>query len=427
MVVLKSIEEVSDIRRTLEIEVEPSEFAEGVELAYQKTKRDYNVRGFRNGKAPRGVIERKYGKGVFFKEAVNILCPKILDKAIKESSLDVIEDKMDFDLKDLSEKGFTFSVTLTVRPVLKLTAYKGIKVKPFKKSVTQEVVNKRIEEIRQQHSRLVTVSGRKCKLGDTVSIDFVGKVDGNPFDGGTAENYVLKLGSSQTVEGFESGIVGHSTGETFDLSVSFPEGYGNVRTSGKEVVFTVTLHEIKEPVMPELTDEFVKQINFGSTVQEFGDKVRDMLEDELAAEKEEDFNMQIINGVVELVDGEIPEAMYVQRDFENLKNLRDDYTAHRISLDDVVYYTKVSPDTKKSKCRELAEQQVKLALALESVARQEDLSPTEERINEEYEKLSKVRKSSKEEVMKQISRDVLVHDLSCLMAFDFLKENAVVE
>lgn len=425
--VLKSVKEVSANRRKLEIEVEPFEFEEGVEQAYRKIGKKYNVPGFRKGKVPRNFIERRYGKGVFFEEAVNILCPKILDKAIKEASLDVIEDKMDFDLKDINEAGFVFSVTLTIRPVINVSGYRGIKVKPFTKTVTQEMLEERIHEIREKHSKLVTVNNRACDLGDTVVLDFVGKINGKPFRGSTAKNYSLKLGSKNTIEGFESGIIGHGSGDVFDLSVSFPEWYGNKKVSGKEAVFTITLHEIKEPVLPEVTDDFVKEIGQGDTVQDFKDKVLKVLEFELMEEKEEDFNMQIINKAVKLVVDEIPEAMFVQRDNENLKNLRSDYLAHRISSEDVIYYTSVSPGTNKSRCRELAEQQVELALVLEAVARQESLVPTEEMIGEEYKKLAKLYKTTEEKVMERIKRGMLIHDLSCLMAFDFLKKNAVVE
>ena len=424
---LKSVKKISANRCELEVEVNKSEFEKGLNGAYRKTAKRYSIPGFRKGHAPRSFIEKRYGEGIFYEEAVNILCPEFLDAAVKEAKLDTIPDKIDFSFENISKDGFTFKATLTVKPEVEISGYKGLKVKPFVKEVTDKDVEERISRIQKENAKLVTVEKRPCREGDTVVVDFTGKVNGKVFEGGSADNYSLKLGSGQTIDGFEDGIVGHETGDVFGFTVTFPENYGKAKLSGKNAVFTITLHEIKEPQLPSLTDDFVKEISSSSSVDEFKKEVKKTLEEELKGEKEEDLNLQIIDGVCNLLRADIPEAMYKNRANENLKNLRAEYMAHHISLDEVLEFTKVSPETKKDKCRELAEQQVKLGLALEAVSKKENLSPSEERIEEEYKKLAKNYRMSEDKVKKNVKREALVHDISCLMAFDFLKENCVVE
>lgn len=424
---LDEIKSMGANKRQLEISVDSAEFEKGIDAAYKKTARRYTVPGFRKGKAPRSFVERRYGKGIFYEDAINILCPKALDEAVKSSGLDVVKDKIDFSLKKIDESGFVFTAVVTVKPEVELSGYKGIKIKPFEGKVTEESINSRIEEILEKNSKLVEVTGRECRELDTVVIDFVGKVNGKPFSGGTVNNYTVKLGSKTTIDGFEKGILGHKTGDVFDITVTFPEWYQEKKLRGKDVVFTITLHEIKEPKKPELTNDFVKEISKKETVEDLKKQVEEDLEKELKAEKEEDKNMQIIEKVVSLVNVDIPEAMYVQRESENLNILRNDYLAKRVTLEDVLDFTKESKETKKTKSRELAEQQVKLSLALEAIVRQENIVPTKEEIEKKYEEIANISKFKVDEMKKRVEEKVMIHDVSCLKAFEFLKENSVEE
>lgn len=424
---LNEVKKISANRRQFEIGVDSDEFEKGIDAAYRSTAERYGVKGFRRGKAPRFLIERRYGKEIFYEDAVNILCPKALEKAIKASGLDVVKDKVDFDLKKIDENGFVFTAVVTVKPEVELSGYKGIKIKPFEGKVTEESINNRVEEILERSSKLVEVTGRECRKLDTVVIDFLGKVNGKPFSGGSVNNYTIKLGSKATIDGFEEGILGHKTGDVFDITVTFPQWYQEKKLRGKEAVFTITLHEIKEPKKPDLTDDFVKEISEKKTVEDFKKQVKEDLEKELEAEKEEDKNMQIIDKVVSLVNVDIPEAMYVQRESENLNILRNDYLAKRVTLEDVLDFTKESKETKKTKSRELAEQQVKLSLALEAIVRQENIVPTKEEIEKKYEEIANISKVKVDEMKKLVEEKVMIHDVSCLKAFEFLKENAVEE
>ena len=424
---LKSVKKISANRCELEVNVNKSEFEKGLNSAYKRTSEKYYVPGFRKGHAPRSFIEKMCGEGVFYEEAVNILCPEFLDEAVKESKLETIPDKVDFSFENIGKDGFTFKAVLTVKPKVEISGYKGLKVKPFTKIIKDEDVEKRLAEIQKENAKLVAVDNRPCQEGDTVVIDFVGKINGKVFKGGSANNYSLKLGSGRTIEGFEDGIIGHSTGDVFDVAVKFPENYDVRKLKEKQAIFSITLHEIKESQLPDLDDDFVKEISSSSSLDEYKKEVRKVLEEELKGEKEEDLNLQLIDGVCNILKVDIPEAMYRNRTDENLRNLRAEYMAHRISLSEVLDFTKVSPETKKDKCRELAEQQVKLGLALEAIARKENLVPSEERIEEEYEKLAKIYKIDQKKLRKGIKKEELVHDLSCLMAFDFLKDNCVVE
>lgn len=424
---LKSVKKISANRCELEVNVNKSEFEKGLNSAYKRTSKKYSVPGFRKGHAPRSFIEKRYGEGVFYEEAVNILCPEFLDEAVKESKLETIPDKVDFSLESIGKDGFTFKAVLTVKPEVEISGYKGLKVKPFTKIIKDEDVEKRLAEIQKENAKLVAVDDRPCQEGDTVVIDFVGKINGKVFKGGSANNYSLKLGSGRTIEGFENGIIGHSTGDVFDVTVKFPENYDVRKLKEKQAVFSITLHEIKESQLPALTDDFVKEVSSSSSLDEYKKEVKKVLEEELKGEKEEDLNLQLIDSVCNILKVDIPEAMYRNRTDENLKHLKAEYIAHRISLSEALEFTKVSPETKKDKCRELAEQQVKLGLALEAIAKKENLVPSEERIEEEYEKLAKIYKVDQKKLRKDIKKEVLVHDLSCLMAFDFLKDNCIVE
>ncbi len=424
---LKSVKKISANRCELEVNVNKSEFEKGLNSAYKRTSKKYPVPGFRKGHAPRSFIEKRYGEGVFYEEAVNILCPEFLDEAVKESKLETIPDKVDFSLESIGKDGFTFKAVLTVKPEVEISGYKGLKVKPFTKIIKDEDVEKRLVEIQKENAKLVAVDDRPCQEGDTVVIDFVGKINGKVFKGGSANNYSLKLGSGRTIEGFEDGIIGHSTGDVFDVTVKFPENYNVRKLKEKQAIFSITLHEIKESQLPALDDDFVKEISSSSSLDEYKKELKKVLEEELKGEKEEDLNLQLIDGVCNILKVDIPEAMYRNRTDENLRNLRAEYKAHRISLSEALEFTKVSPETKKDKCRELAEQQVKLGLALEAIAKKENLVPSEERIEEEYEKLAKNYKVDQKKLRKDIKKEALVHDLSCLMAFDFLKDNCIVE
>lgn len=425
---LKSVKKIGANRCELEVAVNKAEFEEGLNVAYKKFGKRYSVPGFRRGHAPRSVIEKRYGKGVFYEEAVNTLCPRLLDVAVAESGIEIVQDKIDFNLEKIDDNGFVFKATLTVKPEVEISGYEKLEIEPFQKKVTSKDIEKKLAEIQKDHVKLIAIENRACQKDDTVTIDFTGKVDGKIFKGGTAKNYSLKLGSGSTIEGFEDGILGHKTGETFDVTVTFPKEYHEKKLSGKAAVFTVTLHEIKEPKLPDLNDDFAKEVSDScSCLEELKGEVKKNLEQELENEKEEDLNLQLIEKICALLKADIPEAMYVNRSNENLKNLKADYMAHRISLKEALEFTKVSPETKKDKCRELAEQQVRLGLALEAIAKKENLAPSEEKIEEEYKKLANVYKISFEEVKKKVKKEALVHDLSCLMAFDFLKEKCVVK
>ena len=421
------MKKVGTNRCELKISVGSEEFEKGIDLAYKKSAKRYTVPGFRKGKAPRSFIERRYGKGIFYEDAVNILCPKALDDAIKSSGIEMVEDKIDFDLKHIDENGFTFTAVLTTKPEIEISGYKGIKIKPFEGKVTEEKIDERINEILKSEAKLVEVTDRACKKSDTVTLDFEGKIHGKTFSGGSGSNYSLKLGSHSMLDGFEEGIIGHKTGDVFDVAVRFPEWIQDNKLKGKEAIFTITLHEIKEPKLPELTDDFVKEVSKKNTVEEFKVEIKEKLEKELVEEEEEDKNMQIINAVVNLVKSEVPEAMYAYREKENMNIATKDLIAKRATLEDILDFTKAPSEGGKSKCRELAEQQVKLALALESIVKQENIIPSKEEIEEKYKEISGISGVDVDTMKKRIEEKVMIHDISCLKAFELLKEKAVVE
>lgn len=234
---LKSANKVDTNRVELEVEVDAAAFEEAVNKAYKKNIRRMNIPGFRKGKAPRHLVEKLYGESVFYEEAVNALYPTALNEAVEASGYEYVEDKIDLDVTSVGKDGLQFKATITVKPEVQIEDYKGLKAEKKVTPVTDEDVNAEVEKLRDRNSRLVTVEDRPAKEGDTVVFDFDGSVDGEPFDGGKAENYTLELGSHQFIPGFEEQIVGKKTDEEFDVNVTFPEDYHAEELKGKAAVF----------------------------------------------------------------------------------------------------------------------------------------------------------------------------------------------
>ena len=260
----------------VEVFVEGAVFMDAVNKVYKKEAKKINVPGFRKGKAPRAVIEKLYGPEVFYDDAMQECYPEALDAACKEADLKVVT-VTGLEATDVSKDGFTFVATVVVEPEIEINDYKGIEVEKLSTEVTDEMIDEEIERVRERNSRMVTVEDRAAENGDTAVIDFEGFCDGEAFEGGKAEEYNLELGSGNFIPGFEEQIVGHNAGDEFTIDVKFPEEYQNEGLKGKDAQFKIKLHEIKNKELPEVDDDFVKDVSEKDTVAEYREELKEQV------------------------------------------------------------------------------------------------------------------------------------------------------
>lgn len=422
---LKSSNKVETNRYELEIEIAAEDFEKAVNKAFKKNVKKISVPGFRKGKAPRAFIEKYYGENVFYEDAVNGIYPSALQDAIDEAGLDVINDKIDFDVVKIGKDGFDFKAVVTVKPEVEIENYKGIEVEHKPVEVTEDDINKEIDRVRERNSRLVTVEGRSTQESDIAVFDFKGFVDGKAFEGGEAENYSLKLGSGQFIPGFEDQMIGHNQGEEFDVNVTFPETYQEASLAGKPAVFKIKLHEIKNRELPELDDEFAKDVSEFDTLAEYRESVKKQLLDLKQRESDMDADDQMIDKVIELLKAEIPEAMFENKVEDIMRDFAYKLQSQGLTLDSYMKYTGLDNSAFKSQFRPQAERQVKLRLALDKIAELENISATPEELEEKYKSFAEQYKVDIEKIKEIVKEKDLLADIAAEKAVDFLRENCV--
>ena len=424
---LKETKKVDANRYQLEITVDGEKFREAIVQAYKKNGKKINVPGFRKGKAPLHIIETYYGSEIFFEDALNLLYNDLVEDAIKESGLKVIDDKMDFELVSISkEDGADFKVSLTTYPEIELGEYKGLKAEKKAVKVDTAEVNAEINAMAERNARMITVEDRAAKNGDTVVIDFEGFVDGKAFDGGKAEGHTLVLGSGQFVPGFEDQIVGKNTDDEFDVNITFPEDYGAKELAGKEAVFKVKLHEIKVRELPEIDDEFAKDVSEFDTLKDLkADVKKKALERKKKAAEEETENA-LVQQIVDGIKGEIPEAMFENRLNRSVEEFAYRLQSQGLNLETYLKYTNSSIEEFRKTFRPQAEAQVKFRLALEKIVELENITADEKDIAEQYEKMAKDYGVELDKVKSAIPEAEVAEDLAVGKAIDFIKENAVI-
>lgn len=408
------------------VEVDGETFEKAVEAVYKKQVKRINIQGFRKGKAPRRIIEKMYGSEVFYEDAMQDCYPEALYDASKEANIKIVKVES-LEALEAGKEGFTFKAEVIVEPEIEIDNYKGIEVEKLSTEVTDELVDEEIEKVRDRNSRIVTVDDRPAQDGDTVVIDFDGYVDGEQFDGGMAENYNLVLGSNSFIPGFEEQIVGHSTDEEFSIFVTFPESYQVEELAGEEAEFKIKLHEIKTKELPEVDDEFVKDVSEKETLDEYKEELKETIAERLKEDAEKDVNDKIADSLIELVEGDIPEAMFDNQTNEMIRDFDMRLRSQGMDMKTYMEYMGMTNDSLKEAYREGAEKRVKLRLALEAIARKEGLEATEEDINAEYEKLSEAYKTDLEKVKSSIPAENLAEDIKVQKALDLVKENAVIK
>lgn len=410
----------------LEVKVEKEQFEEALTKAFKKNAPKMTVPGFRKGKAPRHLIEKLYGENVFFEDAVNMSYPDAYAQAIEAADITPVAEA-EVEITEISKDGYTFKAKVIVKPEVEVENYKGIEATKELHKVTEEEVNEAIDKQRERNARIISVEGRAAENGDNAIIDFEGFVDGKAFEGGKGEQYPLTLGSGQFIPGFEEQIVGHNVGDEFDVNVTFPTEYHAEELAGKEAVFKCKLHELKTRELPELDDEFVKDISEFDTLEELKKDTEAKLQEQSDKSAQDDLENKLIDVVIENLKAEIPEAMYEN----SINNMVADFEyrlqMQGMDLNTYLQYTGMEMESFRKTFREQAERQVKIRLALEKIAENEKLEASEEEVNKEYAKLAEQYGIEADKVKNFIPEEDLKKDIVVNKAVDFVKDNAKVK
>ena len=412
----------------LTVQIPAEDFEKAVQQVFLKNKNRFNIPGFRKGKASRQVIEKMYGKGIFWEDAVNNLLPGAYSKAREESGLEIVSrPEIDVTAVD-AENGVTFTATVAVKPEVTLGQYKGVQVEKADTEVTDEEVMAEIGKEQEKNATTVTVTDRPAELGDTVIIDFEGFVDGEAFEGGKSEDYSLELGSHSFIDTFEDQLVGKNTGDEVEVNVTFPEDYHVDSLKGKPALFKVKVNEIKAKELPEIDDEFASEVSEFDTLDAYKASVKADLkkkkEDEAKREKEN----AAVDKAVANAQMEIPDAMLDTQAAQMVDNFARRLSAQGMSMEQYMQYTGQNAAALQEQMKPQALKQIQTRLVLEKVAQVENIQISDERLEEEFEKMAKMygmEKDKLKEILGDAEKDQMREDLAVQEAVTFLADNAV--
>ena len=409
---------------SMEFSVSKEEYAKAELAAYKKMVKNINVPGFRKGKAPKAIIEKMYGKGVFFEEAINACIPAAFDAAVKEAGITVVGNPS-FDLVS-NEGDIVLKADGFVKPVVTVEGYKGISAAKNVAEVTDEDVNKEVDNARARLARTVDVTDRAAANGDIANINFEGFVDGVAFEGGKGENHDLKLGSGAFIPGFEAQIEGKNVGEEFDVNVTFPENYGAKELAGKAATFKTKLNALKVEELPEADDDFAKDVSEFDTLDEYKADVKAKLAKKNEDMADKEFENALVDALLEKLVAEIPEPMFEAETENFLRDYDNRLRMQGLDLSKYTQYTGVTIDALRAQFRPNAEKQVKLRLTLEKIAELEALTVTDEEIEAEYNRISEAYNVPADQVKAMVSSEDIKADMLVANAMKFVKDNAVI-
>ncbi|HHX22392.1 MAG TPA: trigger factor [Thermoanaerobacterales bacterium] len=389
----------------LTIEVDAETFNESLKKAYLKNKGRYTVPGFRRGKAPMNFIERYYGEGVFFEEAFNIACPEAYEKALEENDIHPVS-RPELDIEQIGKgKDLIFTAEVTVKPEVILGEYKNLSVEKEVVNITDEDVQKELKTMQDKNARLVSVENRPVEDNDTLSIDFEGFMDGEPFEGGSAKNYTLVVGSGSFIPGFEEQLIGMEKDQEKEINVTFPDEYHNEELKGKEAQFKVVVNEIKEKELPVLNDEFAQDVSEFDTLDEYKEDIREKLIKRAQEAADRKYENEVIKKAAENAEVDIPEVMIEQQLNNIFYNLDMSLRYQGLDLENYIRITGTDLETLRSGYRERAIDEVKTQLVLEKIAKIEKVEASEEDIEAEIAKMAERYNQSPEDFKKHLKND----------------------
>jgi trigger factor len=423
-----SVEKLENSKVKLEIEVDAQQFDEAMEKAYLKNRGSITIPGFRKGKAPRKIIERYYGEGIFYEDAINEACPKAYDEAVRESGIEPVEQPTIDIVQIGGGQNFIFTAEVTVKPEVELGQYKGIEINKVEYNVTDQDIDEQLEMVREQNARWISVEDRAAKEGDLLTIDYKGYVDGEAFEGGTAENQTLEIGSQRFIPGFEEQLIGVKVGEEKEIQVTFPEEYHAEDLKGKEATFEIKVHEIKEKELPELDDEFVKDISEFDTLEEYKDNLRKTMEENSKQREKVEMENQLLEKVVENAKVDIPEVM-VENEIDAMVRDMDFRLRYQgMNLQTYLDMINTTMEDFRAQFKDDAYNRVKLQLTIDQIIKEEKIEATDEDLEREYTRIAEEYKLDLDRVKNdyQGREEGLKNSLAVQKAVDFLMEHAVV-
>ncbi len=410
----------------LTVEVDAETVAKSLDSAFQKVVKQVNVPGFRKGKMPRALFEKRFGVESLYQDAIDLMLPEAYSAAIDETGIEPV-DRPEIDVEQIEKgKPFIFTAKVTVKPEVKLGEYKGLEVEAFDTTVTDEDVDNEIKSLQERQAELVVKEEGKAENGDTVVMDFEGFVDGEAFEGGKAENYSLELGSGQFIPGFEDQLVGLAAGESKDVEVTFPEEYHAAELAGKPAVFKVTVHEIKAKELPELDDEFAKDVDEEvETLAELKEKIKSRLEHDKKHQEEHHIQDAVVEKATANAEIDVPSVMINNEVDRMLQEFEQRLQMQGMNLELYFQFSGQNEEALREQMKEEAEQRVRGSLTLEAIAKAENIEVTEEQINEELEKMAGMYNMTVDNIKNALgSLEGLKSDLQARNTVKFLVENS---
>ena len=423
---LKTATKLENGRVELEIEVDAATFGAAVDAAYKKDVKKISVPGFRKGKAPRAMIEKMYGTGIFYETAMNDIYPTALDEAIKESEYEYVEDKIDLDVVSVGAEGLVFKAVITVKPEVKMRGHKSLKITRPAVVVTDEDIDAELTRLQERNSRMISVEDRGAEMGDTVTFDFEGFVDDVAFEGGKGENHALVLGSGQFIPGFEEGLVGATVDAELDVNVTFPEEYHATELAGKPAVFKCKVHKIEKKELPEIDDELIKDSSDFDTVEEFKADAKKRLEDQRNAAADNEVDEKIADALAKCLKADIPAAMIENTINDRIQDFAYRLQSQGLSMDMYMQYTGMDTEAFRESFREQAEKQVKVRLALEYVVKTDKIKATDEDLENEYNKFADMYQMEVDQIKAAIPATELAKDIAVEKAMKFIRSKATI-
>ena len=417
---MASVETIDKHNVKLTFDVSAEEFENGLRYSYNKNKKFFYVQGFRKGKAPAKLIERQYGEDIFFEDAINFVLNDAYEQAVKEQNLNVVS-KPSIDVESASkEEGVVFIAEVSVVGEASVDEYRALTYKKYETEPTDQEIQQLIDADREKNARIITVV-RPVKMGDTVTIDFNGYIDDEPFEGGHAEDYRLTIGENKFIDTFEEQLIGAETGEDIFVRVTFPEGYAKEELSGKPAVFDVKIKEIQEKELPDMDDDFAQDVSEFDTFDEYRENIEKKVRSTKILNAERDKEDQIISQLISKTIVDLPSIMIENHIDEMVRNFKNQLKYQGISLDTYLEISGQTLEDLRESYRESAINQIKTNLALSAVAKKEGLTASEEEINEEADRLAAIYGWKQ----KVIDKDIIAKDLSAKKAYNFIMEQAI--
>ena len=412
----------------LEYTIEATKFDEAIKNVYAKSAKYFNVPGFRKGKAPFNIVERMYGDEIFYEDAFNEVVPEIYEKEIKENKLDVVS-KPEINVVNMKKgENLVFTAIVQTKPEVELGKYKGIEIKKIEYPVTEEAIEHELGHMQEKNARTITVEDRPVKEKDIAVIDFEGFVDGKAFEGGKAEGHELEIGSKTFIPGFEDQVIGMKVDEEKDIKVTFPEEYFSKELAGKEAVFKVKVHEIKEKKLPELDDEFAKDVSEYDTLKELKESIKTKMQEENDHRAKHETEDAAIEAVSKETQIDIPSGM-IETEIENMiRDLEQQLSYQGINLEQYLQFVNKTRKEIEDSYKEQAEKNVKSRLVLEAIIKAENIKAGEEEINEKIKEMAKNYSRPEEELTKNEALKVYIeNEIETEKAIEFIVKNAKIK